>query len=171
MNCLLALCLLAADLPWAQFRGPNGSGVDLSTAAKYPVEFSPAKNVVWKTAVPYAQSSPVIARDRLYLTASEPAKLLTICIDAKTGREFWRREIVRKKPQTIFRTNDPASPTPVADENGVIAFFAEVGLMAYDADGKDRWSVPLGPFKNFYGMAASPILAGDLVIQVCDQQS
>jgi hypothetical protein len=31
--------------------------------------------------------------------------------------------------------------------------------------------VPLGPFKNFYGMAASPILAGPLVVQVCDQQS
>lgn len=76
----------------------------------------------------------------------------------------------RKKAQTIFRANDPASPTPAADENGVVAFFAEFGLVAYSADGKDRWNVPLGPFKNFYGMAASPILAGGMVVQVCDQQ-
>ena len=59
----------------------------------------------------------------------------------------------------------------MADENGIVAFFAEFGLVAYTAEGKDRWSVPLGPFKNFYGMAASPILAGDLLVQVCDQQS
>ena len=31
--------------------------------------------------------------------------------------------------------------------------------------------MPLGPFKNFYGMAASPILANGMVVQVCDQQS
>lgn len=165
---LLALMVFAAD-QWTQFRGPNGSGIDSS--AGYPVEFSPTKNVVWKTAIPYGQSSPVLAGGRVYFTASEPDKLLTICLDAKTGKELWRRAIPRKKPQTIFRANDPASPTPAADENGVVAFFAEFGLIAYSADGKDRWSVPLGPFKNFYGMAASPILARGMVVQVCDQQS
>ncbi len=30
--------------------------------------------------------------------------------------------------------------------------------------------MPLGPFKNFYGMAASPILVGDFVVMLCDQQ-
>jgi outer membrane protein assembly factor BamB len=44
-------------------------------------------------------------------------------------------------------------------------------LIAYTPEGKDRWTIPLGPFKNFYGMAASPILAGDLVVMVCDQQT
>jgi outer membrane protein assembly factor BamB len=164
----LGLTASAAD-QWTQFRGPNGSGVDSS--AGYPAEFSPTKNVVWKMAVPYGQSSPVLAGGHVYLTASEPDKLLTICLDAKTGRELWRRAVARKKPQTIFRANDPASPTPAADENGVVAFFAEFGLVAYSADGKDRWNAPLGPFKNFYGMAASPILAKGMVVQVCDQQS
>src|ERR1700724_1421938 len=81
---LLGLMAAAADNQWAQFRGPNGSGVDSS--AGYPVQFSPSKNVVWKTAIPFAQSSPVLAGGRVYLTASEPDKLLTICLDAKTGR-------------------------------------------------------------------------------------
>ena len=164
----LLFLTLTAD-QWTQFRGPNGSGVDSS--AGYPVEFSPTKNVVWKTAIPYGQSSPVLAGGHVYLTASEPDKLLTICLDAKTGKELWRRAIPRKKPQTIFRANDPASPTPAADGNGVVAFFAEFGVTAYSADGKDVWSVPLAPFKNFYGMAASPILANGMVVQVCDQQS
>jgi outer membrane protein assembly factor BamB len=166
---LIRLTASAAADQWSQFRGPNGSGVDSSSG--YPVEFSPTKNVSWKTAIPYGQSSPILAGGHVYLTASEPNKLLTICLDAKTGRELWRRAIPRAKPQTIFRLNDPASPTPVADENGVVAFFAEFGLIAYSADGKDQWNVPLGPFKNFYGMAASPILASGMVVQVCDQQS
>jgi outer membrane protein assembly factor BamB len=166
---LLGLIAAAADDHWTQFRGPNGSGVD--SASGYPVEFSPSKNVIWKKEIPYGQSSPVVAGGHVYLTASEPTKLLTICLDAKTGRELWRREIQRKKPQAIFRANDPASPTPAADENGVVVFFAEFGLAAYSADGKDRWTVPLGPFKNFYGMAASPILVGGLLVQVVDQQS
>jgi outer membrane protein assembly factor BamB len=44
-------------------------------------------------------------------------------------------------------------------------------LVAYTPEGKDRWTLPLGPFKNFYGMAASPILAGDLLVLVCDQKT
>src|ERR1700704_4451391 len=106
---LFGLAAAAAENQWTQFRGPNGSGVD--SAAGYPVEFSPSKNVVWKKAVPYGQSSPVVVGGRVYLTASESARLLTICLDAKTGRELWRREIPRRNAQTIFRANDPASPT------------------------------------------------------------
>src|SRR5713101_8045106 len=125
---LVGLVVAAADNQWTQFRGPNGSGVDSS--AGYPVEFSPSKNVVWKTAIPFAQSPPVLAGGRVYLTASEPDKLITICLHAKTGRELWRRALPRKNPQALFRANDPASSTPVADENGVVAFFAEFGLVA-----------------------------------------
>ncbi len=154
---------------WPQFRGPNGSGVDSS--AGYPVAFSPTTNVVWKTAVPYGQSSPVVAGGHVYLTASDGDRLLTMGFDAKTGRELWRREIRRERSHKIYPANDPASPTPAADDNGVIVFFPDFGLAAYTPDGKDRWTMPLGPFKNFYGMAASPILVGDVLVMVCDQQS
>ena len=133
--------------------------------------FSPSKNVVWKTAVPFGQSSPVLAGGHLYLTANEGDKLLTICLDATTGRELWRRELRPTTRHKIYKANDPASPSPVADADGVVVFFPDFGLAAYTPDGKDRWTVPLGPFKSFYGMGASPILAGDLAILVCDQQS
>src|SRR5437763_15563411 len=102
---LLGSMTAAGDNQWTQFRGPNGSGVDSSTG--YPVEFSPSKNVVWKTAIPFGQSSPILAGSRVYLTASEPDKLLTICLDAKTGHELWRRALPRKKREAIFRANDP----------------------------------------------------------------
>jgi outer membrane protein assembly factor BamB len=75
----------------------------------------------------------------------------------------------RARVQETYKANDPASPTPAADENGVVSFFAESGLVAYGADGQVRWTHPMGPFQNFYGMSASPIIAGGLVIQLIDQ--
>ena len=169
----LILAVLAIAAPaaaqWTQFRGPNGSGVD--TATGYPVAFSPTTNVVWKAAVPFAQSSPVVAGSRLYVTATEGDRLVTIGFDAATGKEAWRKAIARPRSQKIYKANDPASPTPVADAQGVVVFFADYGLAAYAADGTPQWTLPLGPFKNFYGMAGSPIIAGDLVVLVCDQAS
>lgn len=158
-----------ADAQWSQFRGPNGSGVDSSTG--YPVEFSPTKNVRWKIAVPYGQSSPVVSGNRLYGTASEAGSLILFCLDTQTGRELWRRDLKRERVQTVYKANDPASPTPAADERGVVAFFPELGLVSYDTGGKERWRYALGPFKNFYGMSGSPIIAEGLVVLVCDQVS
>jgi outer membrane protein assembly factor BamB len=167
---VLVLAVAApASAQWPQFRGPNGSGVDTSTG--YPVAFSPASGVAWKAAVPYGQSSPVVVASRLYVTARDGEQLVTIAFDAATGREAWRRMISRPRAQNIYKANDPASPTPAADEQGVVVFFADVGLVAYAPDGKEQWRTPLGPFKNFYGMAGSPIITGNTVILVCDQMT
>lgn len=166
---LLIVTLGRADAQWARFRGPNGSGVDLS--AGYPVEFSPTKNVAWKASVPYGQSSPVVVGARLYATASESDRLITFCLDTRTGRELWRREVRRQQVQAIYKANDPASPTPAADTSGVVAFFPDFGLVSYNNDGQVSWTSRLGPFKNFYGMAGSPIIDGGMVVLVCDQQS
>jgi len=157
----------AADAQWTQFRGPNGSGV--ASDAGYPVEFSSTKNVVWKTAIPSAPSSPVVAAGRVFLTASQGDQLITLSLDMVTGREVWRRQVQRARAHAIYHANDPASPTPVADDNGVVAFFPDFGLVAYSIDGKEAWRFPLGPFRNFYGMAASPIVADGMVVLVCDQ--
>jgi outer membrane protein assembly factor BamB len=169
LSLLAILATVHANAQWTQFRGPNGSGVN--AAAGYPVEFSPSKNVVWKQSVPYGQSSPIVVGRLLFLTASEGDRLLTICLDARTGRELWRREVRRERSHQIFKANDPASPTPAADESGVVAFFPDFGLVSYTPEGKERWTRRLGPFRNFYGMAASPVVAGDLVVLVCDQQA
>src|SRR6266478_3915531 len=172
LHLLSLLWLIAAthaNAQWTGFRGPNGSGIDSGTG--YPVEFSPSKNVIWKTSIPFGQSSPIVVGGRLFLTASDGDRLLTICMDAKTGKELWRREIRRERTHKLFRANDPASPTPAADDSGVFVFFPDFGLISYTPEGKERWRHPLGPFRNFYGMAASPVVAGDLVALVCDQQT
>ena len=139
---------------WLQFRGPNGTGV--ADGFALPSEFSSTKNLVWKTQVPFARSSPVVTADRVFMTASEGDKLITLALNRKTGKLLWRRDVVRARHMPIYKANDAAAPTPVSDGKNVYAFFGELGLISYGPDGKERWRVPLGPFNSFYGMGGSP---------------
>src|SRR5258707_14446044 len=102
----------AVSAQWTQFRGPNGSGTDSSTG--FPAEFSPTKNVAWKAAVPYGQSSPAIAGNRVYLTASDGDKRVTICFEATSRSASWRPPFKREHAHKLFRANDPPSRTPAA---------------------------------------------------------
>jgi len=154
---------------WLQFRGPNGAGV--AEGFELPAEFSATKNLLWKTPVPFARSSPVVTADRIFLTASEGDKLLTLALDRKTGKVLWRRDAVRARHMPIYKANDAASPSPVSDGKNVFVFFAELGLISYGPDGKERWRVPLGPFNSFYGMGGSPVLHGNTLVMVCDQRT
>jgi outer membrane protein assembly factor BamB len=170
MPVLLVLMLLRAPASaedWPRFRGPNGSGV--STSRNVPAEFGPAKNLVWRAPLPPGHSSPVIMGDRIYLTAVDGQRLWTLCLRKSDGKLLWKRECPRPRRDTFDKRNNAASPTPVADRDSVYVFFPEFGLLSYTKDGVERWRTPLGPFDNFYGMGASPILAGDNVVLVCDQ--
>ena len=152
---------------WSRFRGPNGSGV--STARNVPIEFGPAKNVVWKLELPPGHSSPILHNDRLYLTGLRAGRLVTIAVDRATGKLLWERAAPEVKTTVLDKRNNPASPSPAVEENGVYVFFPDYGLIAYDGAGREQWTLALGPFKNIYGMGASPVIVGDLVVLVCDQ--
>jgi outer membrane protein assembly factor BamB len=170
LSCV-ALIACAMTLPaaeWSRFRGPNGSGVDASSTG-LPTEFGPSSNVAWKADVPFGRSSPVVFGAHLYLTASEGDRLITLCYNVADGKLLWRQAVQKVHKHELFRANDAASPTPAADASGVYVFFADLGLIAYTPDGKERWRHPLGPFANFYGMAPSPVVEGEIVIVQCDQ--
>ena len=159
---------LASD-EWSQFRGPNGTGV--SETKGLPTEFGPTKNVVWKTALPPGHSSPVLTRDRIFLTAHDKEKLFVICLDRQTGKILWQKEAPRSQAGRLQNVNGPASPSPVTDGTNVYVFFQDFGMISYDQQGKERWKLPLGPFNMFYGFGASPILVDDKVILPIDQDN
>jgi outer membrane protein assembly factor BamB len=152
---------------WPVFRGANGAGVSAATAL--PVEFGPEKNLVWQAEVPFGRSSPVIAGGRVFVTAAEGGRLLTLAFDGKSGEELWRRELERAYEAEFHSDTDSSTPTPASDGANVYALFHEFGLISYNAKGTERWRLPLGPFRNFYGIAASPVLAGDRLYVLCDQ--
>jgi len=165
--CLLVLLGGAAWGQWERFRGPNGTGV--SDSAGVPAEFGSGKNLIWRTELPPGHSSPVIAAGRIYLTGVEHERLYTFCLDQASGRVLWKREAPRSRHEKLHSLNNPASPTPVTDGENVYAFFPDFGLLSYTSNGKERWRLPLGPFKNVYGIGVSPVLADDVVVLVIDQ--
>ncbi|MBS1807244.1 MAG: PQQ-binding-like beta-propeller repeat protein [Acidobacteria bacterium] len=164
-----------ANDDWSRFRGPNGAGV--SSATGLPTEFGPDKNVVWKTPLPPGHSSPVLTRDRIFVTAHTPTtkkdkftyKLFVIALDRKTGKILWQREVPRPNQVRLENVNGPASPSPVTDGTNVYAFFQDFGLIAFDAAGKEKWRMPMAAFNMFYGFGASPILVDDKLILPVDQ--
>ncbi len=156
---------------WSRFRGPNGTGI--SSSINLPIEFGPERNLIWKTNVPPGHSSPVVTGTRVFLTAhtneKDKYRLLVFCLDRASGKLLWQREVPRARPGRLQNVNGPSSPSPVTDGSNVYVFFQEFGLAAFDAVGKQLWSLPLGPFNVFYGFGASPILANGMLILPVDQ--
>lgn len=190
---LLASCGFAAD-GWTQFRGP-AAGV--AEDALLPEIWSTTTSVAWKLDIPgRGWSSPVVAGDRIFLTSviatqpEEPPKKglyfggnrespppddhrwMVYCIDWRTGKLLWEREVHRGAAPARHLKNSYASETPVTDGQRVYAYFGSVGLFALDRDGKPLWSQPLGPFKMRYGWgtASSPVLHQGRVYIVNDNE-
>lgn len=166
-----AALLFAANLQaenWLRFRGPNGAGIAQRETVEKP---SLKDNLLWKTALPPGHSSPIVAADKIYLTAVEDERLYTFALERESGRILWRREAPRPRKSKMHEQNNPASGTPAGDGENVYVFFGDFGLLSYGPDGGERWRVPLGPFVTIRGMAASPIVVGDKLIVTLDDDS
>lgn len=152
---------------WPRFRGPNGSGVS-QAAHPLPESLDREKHLLWRVKTPPAWSSPVVSRGRVFLTAHAGAGRVLLCLNSKTGKTVWKREITAPRKEHRY-LHEPATPSPAVDQDNVYAFFPDYGLVSYDFTGKERWKVPLGPFASQHGLTGSPILAGDRLILLIDQ--
>src|SRR5262249_43820003 len=147
-------------LAWPQFRGPNGSGV--AEDQKPPVEFGPDKNVKWKVSVPGGLSSPIVAGDKLVLTAFEDGKLYTIAYNRADGKEAWRALAPAKQIERYCAAGgSPAASTPATDGQRIVSYFGSCGLICYDLAGKELWKLELPPalIAGNFGTGVSPIIA------------
>lgn len=158
-----AWCPMSAE-DWPRFRGPQGSG--LSASSKAPAEFGPEKNLAWKVSVAPGHSSPVVCGNQLYITSFDEGVLRTHAFDTRTGKALWSGELPRSRKAKQNMLNNAASPTPLCDSNGVIVYFGDFGLAAWTVDGKANWRVPLPALVNNHGMSSSPVLGGNMVVQV-----
>ncbi|MAF67629.1 MAG: serine/threonine protein kinase [Planctomycetes bacterium] len=179
----VALGPLSAAAPgdWPRFRGPRGTGV--SDEEGLPEHWSTTENVAWS--VPVAGrgwSSPIVTSGRVLVTSAvpdgedveprkglyfggerrEPAEMdyrwTITCLDSETGEMLWERLAHQGRPQTpLHIKNSYASPTPVSDGERFFASFSDVGIFAYDLDGKALWKHRLAPVatRRDWGGAAS----------------
>jgi outer membrane protein assembly factor BamB len=198
MSALLAIVLFAPAAPapnhWPQFRGPGSLGVADDPAL--PDKWSTTENVAWKTPIPgMGWSSPIIWGDRIFLTTVVSAgeveapkkglyfggerhnisqaehRWMVYCLDFKSGRVLWEREVHRgTPPSTRHLKNSYASETPVTDGERVYAYFGNLGVFAFDFNGKQVWKVnfPVRKTRFGWGTAASPIVHRDRLYIVND---
>ena len=153
---------------WNQFRGPNGSGV--ATDCRPPVAIDSAE-ATWDIEVPPGHSSPVLTRQWVMLTAVEDNRLVTLAYDKQTGERVWRREAPEGPLERVHESGSPAASTPCIDDDRIYVSFGSYGLLCYDHEGNDLWNLAIPTPQSLYGMSTSPVVSGDLVILVIDNDA
>jgi outer membrane protein assembly factor BamB len=171
---LLAISAVSAA-DWPGWRGPGANGV--SDEKKLPVHWSATENVRWEVPLQGAGvSAPVVSGGRVFLTASDGRlndRLHVFCYDRADGRELWHvRLFGSAQPEGYFPPGGMAVPTPAADGKHVYCLFGTGDLACLDLDGKPVWVRSLtqeyGPFRNRWGMAASPVLVDGTLFVLVD---
>jgi outer membrane protein assembly factor BamB len=156
----LALTLSSAPLladSWPQWRGPAGTG--LANESQLPLRWGPDQNIRWKIPLPErGNSTPILWKDRLFLTQAVEQKRLLLCLDRKDGRILWEKGTTAQVPEKFHPTNTPCAASPTTDGERVIAHFGSAGIYAFDFAGQELWHVDLGPVDHAWGYAASPVL-------------
>ena len=173
--CAALLAVEAHD--WPEFRGPTGQG--LSPAKNVPIRWSGTSNVVWKTPLSVAGwSSPVLVKERLYLTGSRSKpgarglELAVLCLDARSGAILWSTNVFTPdNGSSLHRKNGYASPTPVVREGRIYAHFGHLGTACLDLKGHVLWRQTSVQYTPVHGNGGSPVLVGDHLIFSCDGAS
>ncbi len=164
---LSALVLTGAD--WTRFRGPNGTGI--AADGDVPVKWSD-RNILWKTPLPgSSHSSPIVVKGKVFLLSATRSERLLVCLDAVKGKLLWSRGVPGKVGRT-HRKSSLASATPCSYGEKVYCVFwdgSNVGLYAYDLEGKLAWERDLGRFTSQHGPGFSPVVYDGKVIVNNDQ--
>ncbi|MEO0416097.1 MAG: PQQ-binding-like beta-propeller repeat protein [Verrucomicrobiota bacterium] len=163
-----SLSTVSAEENWYQFRGPSGRGH--STSEKVPQKWDKG-SVVWKKELPgTGQSSVVNWGDLLFVTSAEDQGRLRylFCLDRKTGEEIWKKSVQIASPESSHKMNSHATPTCAVDADHVYAFFGPGGMYCFNHNGDEKWHKKLGSFPGSWGVAASPIVYDQVIVQNCD---
>jgi outer membrane protein assembly factor BamB len=156
-------------LEWPRFRGPSGCGVAAENA-RPPSRFSASESVGWQVPVPPGNASPIVFGRTVVVTGFSESRCQVIALDRASGRERWRREFPVTAVEEVHRSlGSPASATPVTDGRRIVVHFGSIGLVALGIDGQELWRLPLPMPQTEYGSSSSPVLHGDRVYQLLDQ--
>ena len=164
---VLSLSVVRAE-NWPQWRGPNLNGV--SNEKNLPVKWSAEENVAWKVAMPgLSGSTPVIWRDRIFVSVAEADNLALWCIARNNGEVVWKQPLGAGNVK--MRKHNMSSPSPVTDGRAVYVMTGTGILKAFDFAGKEFWTRDIqkeyGAFGLNWGYASSPLLFDDsLFVQV-----
>jgi outer membrane protein assembly factor BamB len=89
---------------------------------------------------------------------------MLLSLDRNNGKVLWCREDLRGPKPTGNELNSAATPSPVAADGRIFAWFGAPGMVCADFGGNVLWRNLDLPFSDFHGVAASPVVADGLLI-------
>ncbi len=139
-----------------------------------PSAWGGGRNILWKTPVEIGgYSSPVVAADKVFLTA-EMGSL--ICLDVADGKMLWKKDLFSPDSKDIPADlskilmrgcgGESKQSTPTPTSNGELVFYINaMGLCAcYDLQGTQKWIRIVETAEDEEHFCCSPIFAGDQII-------
>ncbi|MBN8626667.1 MAG: PQQ-binding-like beta-propeller repeat protein [Planctomycetes bacterium] len=171
--CALAIPLLFAKPAgaddWPQWRGPERDGVWRETGVVEKFA-GPEVPILWRTPIGSGYSGPTVYEGRVYVTDRivEPAQQERVhCFDARDGRTLWSFTYDCPYARVGYEAGPRAS---VSCHEGKAYALGTMGhLHCFDAaTGKVLWKHDLDTEYKIempiWGIAASPLVEGDLLI-------
>jgi outer membrane protein assembly factor BamB len=154
---------------WPRFLGPSGDGRSPEPLDPTPwLESGPP--VLWHTAVGEGYSMPSVARGRLFLFDRIENRARLRALHSETGDTLWQTDYASAYEDMYGYSGGPRT-SPVIDDDLVFTLGVEGRLRAQRVvDGSLVWEVDTteryGVQQNFFGVGATPIVEGDLLIAV-----
>ncbi len=168
--CVLILSITGAALraaDWPQWLGParNGAASETNVAAAFPKD---GPRVLWRKGIGQGWSSPVVVSNRVLLFHRAGDNDVLECLNATNGAAVWRTDTPAEY-RDDFGFDEGPRATPAISGGRVFTFSAEGALAACDfPTGRKLWRVETRKdfeiARGYFGVAASPLVAGSLVI-------
>lgn len=171
LGLLTSPTLLAED--WPQFRGPRADGTSVekvwspaleALAKSKGKELAPKK--LWSAKLHTGYTSISIAGNRAYAMGNDGKEDILFCLDAKSGKEIWKKTYKAELKPNLYKGGPNA--TPAVSAKVVVTFNRSGDAYAFDAaKGKELWKVSLAEKLELkepgWGYSASPLILGKVV--------
>jgi outer membrane protein assembly factor BamB len=161
---LVVLIVTAVAADWPRFLGPNGDGHsgDTGLLKSWPAG-GPAK--LWERDVGSGYAGPAVVGGKVFLIHRIDAEEILECLDAKTGKTFWKKGSPTGYVDD-FNFDDGPRGVPAIAGNHVYTLGAEGRLTCRKlADGEKVWEQDLlthyQPPKGYFGVGVAPLVEGD----------
>jgi outer membrane protein assembly factor BamB len=154
---------------WPQWQGParDGSVPAASAPTAWPASYSRG----WRVEVGEGYASPVVAGGRVFVHSRRDPDEIVTSLDLVTGNVVWQKRYSAAFSKNQYASGMAKGPnaTPLAAGGRVFTLGVTGVLTAWDAaTGAQVWrndySASIDTSKLFCGTAASPVLAGGLLI-------
>ncbi len=153
-------------IDWPGFLGPNRDSKSPETGIR--IDWTSGLPLLWHLELGEGYAAPSVARGRLFFFTRVRDRARLIAVRSETGEELWRSEY-RTEYEDSYGYDGGPRTAPLIDGPRIYSVGADGFLRCHRvADGTVLWERDVhsdyGVQQNFFGVASSPWIEGDLLI-------